>query len=59
MRPKDLPAQGGNSYITVSILLLLCILDKLGVAGRDIEDIESGFVEAERLDSGLPTSMAG
>ena len=59
MRPKDLPAPGGNNYITELFLLLLSILDKLGVVGGDLEDVESGFVESERMDSGLPTSMAG
>ena len=27
--------------------------------GSNIEDVESGYVEAERMDSGLPTSMTG
>ena len=27
--------------------------------GGNIEDVESGYVEAERMDSGLPTSMPG
>ena len=35
------------------------ITDKLSAIGGDSEDVESGYIESDRLDSGIPSSMAG
>ncbi len=33
--------------------------EKLSTIGGDSEDTESGFIESERLDSGIPSSLSG